>query len=297
MIEFSVIIPLYNKEKSIGSTIESVLNQSYPYFELIIINDGSNDNSLQIVQSIKDSRIKIISKPNGGVSSARNLGIKLAQNPYVVFLDADDLWLNFCLEEFQKLVIAFPDVEVFCTNYNMTCKNLRGSDKQYYVNDYYYTSAYYLAKWSIPIMITGCVTIKRDFLLQIGYFNEKITHGEDVDMWERLAQDGRIAKSEKITTIYRTESENRAMMIEEKLRISINPFQVERTKNKSLKLYNGVQSIFEFKALLTSGKYSVFLRKMMRNIDWTIIGLFFIIRVRGFNCHLSYYAENKCSTR
>jgi len=76
---FSVVIPLYNKELSIGNTIQSVLNQTCQDYEIIIVNDGSTDNSLHVVEQINDSRIRIINKPNGGVSSARNRGIKEAK--------------------------------------------------------------------------------------------------------------------------------------------------------------------------------------------------------------------------
>lgn len=297
-VEFSVIIPLYNKEKSICSTIESVLNQTYAHFELIIINDGSTDNSLKEVQSFNDSRIIIFNKPNEGVSSARNLGIVKSQNQFIVFLDADDYWLPFCLDEFHKLIIEFPNVEVFCTNYNMTGKNLKGSDKRYYVEDYFYTSAFYLAKWSIPIMITGCVSIRRNLFNEVGYFNQNITHGEDIDMWERLANRYRIAKSEKVTTIYRTETENRASLLDERLKRKgvRTEYTGEGIINKSQKLYYGVQFVFEMRSIFMSGRNYNILLKQIRYIGWMIRGTLFIILVRILNIIVSPNIKkaNKC---
>lgn len=297
-IEFSVIIPLYNKEKSIISTIESVLDQTYPKFELIIINDGSTDNSLKVAQSLNDYRIKILNKPNGGVSSARNLGIEISQYQFIVFLDADDLWLPYCLEEFCRLIIEFPDAEVFCTNYNMTGKNLKGSDRRYRVKDYFYTSAFYLAKWSIPIMITGCVSVRRSLFNKVGYFDQNITHGEDIDMWLRLANISRIAKSEKVTTIYRTESENRAMLLDESLRIKPDGIEVKRDKSlsKSQKLYYGVQYVFDLKPFLLSGMNFGLIRKQAKYFDWIIKGAIFIIKVRILSIALSpfHQKENTC---
>ena len=79
-VRFSVIIPLYNKEVSIASTIQSVLNQTYDDFELIVVNDGSTDKSREVIADIADSRIRIIDKENGGVSGARNRGIREANN-------------------------------------------------------------------------------------------------------------------------------------------------------------------------------------------------------------------------
>jgi len=284
-IEFSVVIPLYNKERSIRSTIESVLSQTYPNFELIIVNDGSTDNSLQVVQSFNDSRIIIYNKPNGGVSSARNLGIQQSKNDYVVFLDADDFWFPFCLDEFCRLINAFPDAEVFCTNYNMTGKNLKGSDRIYLVDDYYYTSAYFLAKWSIPIMLTGCLAIKRNLFAEVGDFNENITHGEDVDMWQRLANRYKLAKSEKVTTIYRTETENRASLLDEKLKRKAELNQSAKTGalSKSEKLYYGVESALELKSCITSGTNFQSLGKQLKNLSWLIRGMLFIFKIRILN--------------
>ena len=85
---FSIIIPLYNKEKYIQNTIESALHQTFTDFEIIVVNDGSTDSSLAIVEQIEDSRIKIFSTKNGGVSKARNYGIEKAQSDLIAFLDS-----------------------------------------------------------------------------------------------------------------------------------------------------------------------------------------------------------------
>ena len=96
--QISVIIPLYNKEGQIYETIMSVLRQTFPFFELIIVDDGSTDNSALIVKSISDSRIRYIYKQNGGVSSARNYGVKVATSDWIIFLDADDILFSCCLQ-------------------------------------------------------------------------------------------------------------------------------------------------------------------------------------------------------
>ena len=94
MALFSVVIPLYNKENHIQKTLNCVLSQSFTNFEIIIINDGSTDNSLKKAEDIKDSRIFLYSIKNQGVSNARNYGIKKANSDYICFLDADDFWYN-----------------------------------------------------------------------------------------------------------------------------------------------------------------------------------------------------------
>lgn len=282
VISFSVIIPLYNKEKSIVSTIESVLNQSYPNFELLIINDGSTDNSLKVVQSFNDSRIKIVNIPNRGVSGARNLGISLSRNQFIVFLDADDLWFSYCLEEFCSLIQEFRGAQVFCTNYNMTGKDLKGSDRRYMVKDYFYTSAYFMAKWSIPIMLIGCVAIRKDCLIEIGNFNPDLTHGEDLDLWHRVSTCCKIAKSERITTIYRTEAENRASLKGKKLKLSANRFSFKRGTafSSSQRLFYGIQIIQELMNLRFDRSFLFLVENLLKHPGWIIRGIFFIIKVR-----------------
>jgi len=105
----SVVIPLYNKEDCVFNALQSVLNQSFVDFEVIVVDDGSVDSSPKIVSSISDKRIRLISKKNGGPSSARNLGIKEAKNEYIAFLDADDLWAPMFLQEMVDLIHRFPD--------------------------------------------------------------------------------------------------------------------------------------------------------------------------------------------
>lgn len=89
---FSIIIPLYNKADYVAETLRSVLNQTYNYYEVIVVNDSSTDNSLEIVSSFHDKRIHVYTKKNEGVSAARNYGIMHAKHDYIAFLDADDIW-------------------------------------------------------------------------------------------------------------------------------------------------------------------------------------------------------------
>ncbi|MDR1738862.1 MAG: glycosyltransferase [Candidatus Symbiothrix sp.] len=103
MIKISIIIPLYNKENCIAETVQSVLQQSFHNFELIIVDDGSTDGSLDVVRQIQDDRIIVYTKTNGGVSAARNFGIQKAKCEYLVFLDADDIMLPNCLKTLLDL--------------------------------------------------------------------------------------------------------------------------------------------------------------------------------------------------
>lgn len=119
---FSVIIPLYNKELSVKNTIQSVLNQSYQDFEIVIVNDGSTDNSVKEVEKLDDKRIRLIHQENQGVSAARNKGIKEARNEWVAFLDADDLWMKEHLEEYGNAIESSPNINWLSSGYTTKTK-------------------------------------------------------------------------------------------------------------------------------------------------------------------------------
>src|SRR5574344_715427 len=112
----SVVIPLYNKERYIEKTIHSVLKQSFNKFEIVVVNDGSTDNSLAIVESIRDSRIRVFDQKNSGVSAARNRGIKEAKYDFIAFLDGDDEWLSNHLPIIANLIDKYPSCGVFATS-------------------------------------------------------------------------------------------------------------------------------------------------------------------------------------
>jgi Glycosyl transferase family 2 len=108
----SVIIPVYKVEKYIHATVTSVLQQTYENFELLVVDDGSPDRSIEICQQFKNPKIKIISQKNQGVAAARNTGIRNASGDYLAFLDADDLWLSDKLEKHVEHLDNCPHVGV-----------------------------------------------------------------------------------------------------------------------------------------------------------------------------------------
>ena len=118
MFKFSIIIPLYNKEKDIEKTISSVLEQTFNDFEIIIVNDGSTDKSEEIVKGIKDERITIFSKKNEGVSSARNFGVKKPNTSFIAFLDGDDYWYPNHLENLFSIISKHPDHSWYAAAYD-----------------------------------------------------------------------------------------------------------------------------------------------------------------------------------
>ncbi len=184
-IFFSVIIPLYNKEKHIKRTLESALNQTFSDFEIIIVNDGSTDKSCEIVESISDPRIHLIHQENGGPSKARNRGIKEAKGQFIAFLDADDEWLPEKLEKQYELHNENPEVVWSCSGYKVV-----GGRKQ--------QTVLYRKEGVLPDAIdaiadglsiwTSTVVIQKDvFENERLLFNEEISRSEDIEVWYKLA--------------------------------------------------------------------------------------------------------------
>lgn len=181
---FSIIIPLYNKEQSVKNTIQSVLNQTFGDYEIIIVNDGSTDNSLEVVKQIRDERIRIIDKANGGVSSARNRGIDEARYEWICFLDADDLWVKEHLEEYYKVIKE-----------NDICWIISGFTSIRYVKKWIniYSKHGILENVFIDLLKglsihTSSVCIKRELFKKHKdlYFREGLNNSEDREVWYKL---------------------------------------------------------------------------------------------------------------
>lgn len=200
---FTVIIPLYNKELSIHATIQSVLNQTYQSFEIVVINDGSTDRSAKIVEAINDDRIRIIHQENQGVSAARNRGVKEAKYEWIALLDGDDLWKKNHLEEIIKMMNMFPNEKVYVTSFEYSDK--RKMFKHSRKNPIFKIDNYFREAIKERLMCTGIVVVNKECFEKVGYFNVSLNRGEDLDLWIRLAKNYTILKSTEITALYNIE--------------------------------------------------------------------------------------------
>ncbi len=117
MNSISVVIPLYNKEDTICECLDSILSQHYEKLEIIVINDGSTDNSLMTIQQYENPIIKVFTQNNQGISAARNAGVRVSTNEWILFLDADDVLLPNSLETFGSLISLDDSYNVFCCNF------------------------------------------------------------------------------------------------------------------------------------------------------------------------------------
>lgn len=233
----SIVIPLYNKEKSITATLESVLAQTYTDYEVIVVDDGSTDHSANIVRELANVKIRLICKSNGGVCSARNRGIEEAKGEYIALLDGDDFWDKDYLAEQVRMIEDFPEAAMWGINYAETNngKLIRrlttGLPDGYrgYVENYFM-----IQNRSSDLFCSSSVVIRRDVFDKVGLFDERIKYAEDSDMWFRIIASEKVAFYDKYMVYYQWDAENRTMNKHREMRYFL-PYYVDKYKEPLFK--------------------------------------------------------------
>lgn len=199
---FSVVIPLYNKEKYILRAVESVLSQSFTNFELIIVDDGSVDDSLKAIKNISDSRLKIIKQANQGVGSARNKGMTKAKYDWIALLDADDAWSINHLKELDKIISTCPSVGMVASKFlaiNTSLKPPTMNEEE--PNNIRFIDYFLEASKDIGIIWSSSVAISKEAFNNVGGFSDE-KMGEDLKYWAKIALAYPVATSDRVTAYY-----------------------------------------------------------------------------------------------
>lgn len=236
---FSVIITVYNKVNFIGETIQSVLNQSYENFELIIINDGSTDQSLSVIKGFNDPRIEITSTTNKGASASRNLGIAKSKGTFLAFLDGDDLWDSEFLNAINTAILEFGSFNVFSSlltnKYDHRTKPCQYSIK---FKKNIEVHNYFKASLKTSILSSSSVVVRKSKFEEIGSFNEKLLSGEDIDMWIRIGIKHEIVVINKVLCYYRhTSSSLSNSTFDVSKKPNFEDYKVLEKDNKDLKKF------------------------------------------------------------
>ena len=202
IIRFSVIMPLYNKAAYVEKAIRSVLEQTYPHYELIVVNDGSKDDSAIIAEELlKDiPNARLINQENAGVAVARNNGVAQAKGDYVCFLDADDWWDVSFLQEMQQFIKDYPEACIWGTNYWYVKKgktHVAVPCETGYIN---YPKIY--AETLVMPLTSISVCIKKDIFNELGGFPKGIKLGEDFLLWSKIALNHKVAFLNKAIAYY-----------------------------------------------------------------------------------------------
>ncbi|MEM0542794.1 glycosyltransferase [Flavobacterium sp. j3] len=203
MPTFSIVIPVFNKEKFVAKTVESVLNQTFSDYEIIVINDGSTDASENIIQQFNDNRIRYFSKKNEGVAVARNFGIEKSSADFICFLDADDYWFPRFLETMNQYIQKLPEQKVFACAIEIETKKKSFAatysiDKK---SDYEIVN-FFEASQKECVLWTSSVAIHKSVFEKVGYFDTKIKHGEDTELWIRIGLEYPIVFINKVLARY-----------------------------------------------------------------------------------------------
>lgn len=279
-MHFSVIIPLFNKAPYVAKAIQSVLSQTFTDYELIIVDDGSKDNSAEIAARAIEGHgnCRLMSQKNAGVSIARNNGVAAAsQGDYLCFLDADDWWAPTFLVEMSKLIDEFPDAGIYGTNYiivNETKRKTRISPigveagfEKGYIN---YCQTY--AKTLAMPLWTGAVCIPRSVYETEGGFNPQLKMGEDFDLWIRIAIRHKVAFLNKPLAFYNQDVDNRAVgrlyKPEEHMLWNLTDLEpLEKTNPDYKQLIDNLRT-YSLLPYLLDKRYREVAREELNKVDW-----------------------------
>ncbi|MBO9585704.1 MAG: glycosyltransferase family 2 protein [Flavobacterium sp.] len=240
MAFFSIIIPLYNKESFIKNTIQSVLDQTFQDFEIIVVNDGSTDKSEEKLLQFKDSRIYYFSKENEGASTARNYGIEKASADFITFLDADDYWYPTFLETMFTNISKLPNQKVFSAaiEFDTSKKVISAQYSISKTNEEFEIVNYFKASLKETVLCTSCAVFHQSVFAEIGNFDTKIKSGQDTDLWIRIGLVFPVVFSSKTLARYvydpKSLSKNKNLMKE---KMDFSKFEKAEKTNLDLKKF------------------------------------------------------------
>lgn len=185
-LSISVVIPLYNKRDEVGAALCSVLAQTLPPVEVIVVDDGSTDGGAEVVRTVGGPSVRLLSQSNAGVSAARNRGAAQAQGAYVAFLDADDRWEPGFLAEIAAMIREFPGCGIYSTAFWVVGREGRFPapcpDRRGVVGNFFRDSAHRY------ISIPSASVVPRRVFEQTGGFPVGMKIGEDLYLWVKIAR-------------------------------------------------------------------------------------------------------------
>lgn len=270
----SVVIPLYNKAQSIRKTLDSVLAQTYTNYEVIVVDDGSTDESFAVAKQVIGERLevrgKVIRQANAGVSAARNAGIMAASGEYVAFLDGDDLWHPKYLATLHQLIVDYPDAAIYGIGFSTMV-----GDEIPKVVEPSTMRGELLDVWNnYPGFWTGSSSSSRARLIEVGLFDTRMTHGEDIDMWWRLLLSGKGVTDNRVLAYYRQDTENRAMNkvipLEKHIPYYIDKYAEARAKNVDFRRYFDREMIYRLYPYLFAARYKNTAKQLAKQMDYRL---------------------------
>lgn len=241
----SIVMPLYNKAEQVLGSIATVMAQSISDWELVVVDDGSTDCGPDLVRTLKDERIHLVTQANAGVSAARNKGIAQARADLLAFLDADDLWMPGFLASVLELQADFPQARWIATGYEIRpakgpaiASRLGGLDptfKRGLLPDYFC-----VAIASDPPVCSSAVAVRRDAILAMGGFPVGIGSGEDLLTWARLAVRYPLAYEAKAHAVFVVSGIERRPDASDRVGRALDAVVQEHSETPGLQAYLGL---------------------------------------------------------
>ena len=277
MPQISVVIPLYNKANYIERTLQSVINQNFNDYEIIIIDDGSTDSSLIKVSGFLDKRIKVFHQQNKGAASARNLGIENASCELIAFLDADDYWFPNHLEELHKLYTDFPNCGIYASRYQtIIAKNhtINNSFSYSFPDNFRGIIAdFFAASFINRVVTSSSIIVPKHIVLENDGFNTAISSGQDLELWTKIGIKNKVAINNTISAIYHFETQNSLAKtaITKKKLIDFTQFLSAEKENKSLKEFLDIHRLeyaLQFRIAGHLEKSNFYLKNITSNIPF-----------------------------
>jgi glycosyltransferase involved in cell wall biosynthesis len=276
----SVIVPLYNKSLHIEKCLQSVFNQTFIEFEVIVINDGSTDDGLERVQKISLAnpfRLQIISQQNLGVSAARNNGVKAAKYDLIAFLDADDWWEPTYLAEMKSLIEAFPKAVIYGSGYRLVKNGVSriadiAIEPTFNMGLINYFKVY-SRNLCMPLWTCSVVIRKSIYEAEKG-FKPYLKLGEDFDLWVRVALKYPVAFLNKPLANYNQDvaKENRAVgnlhQPVNHMLWNLGYLEKEEQSNPDLKLLLDKLRLYNLFPYYISNRYHLDAKAELAKVDW-----------------------------
>ena len=180
----SIVLPTFNRRRFLEQAVSSVVNQTFREWELLVVDDGSDDESWKTIQKFHDSRIYYLYQQNQGVSRARNTGIQLSRFPWICFLDSDDYWKPTKLQRQLEILERHPEYRVIYTDEIWIRKGRRVNPKKIHRK---YGGWIYHRCLPLCIMSPSSVLLERSIVQQVGLFDVDFPVCEDYEMWLRIS--------------------------------------------------------------------------------------------------------------
>lgn len=285
-MRFSIIVPLFNKAPYVEKALESILAQTYSDWELIVVDDGSTDGSAGVADAVLKSAVdrrqapssvhwQLIRKENGGVSSARNIGVAASQGDYLCFLDADDWWSPTFLEEMDRFINDYPEAGIYGTNYWYVKSGRQRLSVTTAETGYIDYCKVYAERLQMPLW-TGAVCMPRSSFDEVGGFKPSLCLGEDFDVWIRIALKHKVAFLNKPLSYYNQDVDINTRFVgrlhnpSTHMLWNLDYLAEEERKNPDYKRLIDNLRVYSLKPYFLSKEYHEKAIKELSKVDWSL---------------------------